>query len=46
MLGERRRHVLLARDQDRGVIRGERQERVEVLDREQLRDVGPVGLVL
>ena len=43
---QRRGHVLLARDQDRGVGGRQLEERVEVLDREQLGDVGAVGLVL
>ena len=43
---QRRGHVLLAGDHDLGVGRRELEERVEVLDRQQLGDVGAVGLVL
>ena len=46
VVGERRRDVLLAGDHDRRVLRRQLEERVEVLDREQLGDVGPVVLVL
>ena len=46
VVGQRRRHILLAGDQDRGVSGRELEERMEVLDRQQLRDVGAIGLVL
>ena len=46
VVGERGRDVLLAGDHDRRVLRGQRQERMEVLDREELGDVRPVVLLL
>ena len=46
VVGERRRDVLLAGDHDRRVRRRQLQERMEVLDRQQLGDVGALGLVL
>ena len=41
-----RRHLLLAGDQHGRVRRRQRQERVELVDRQELGDVGPVGLIL
>ncbi len=46
VVGQRRRDVLFAGDHHRRLGRHQLQERVEVLDRQQLGDVGAVGRVL
>ena len=45
VVGQRGRDLLLGREHDRGVLRGEVQEGVEAVDREQLGDVGTVLVV-
>ena len=46
VVGERRGDLLLRRDQDERVVGRELEERVEAVDRQQLRHVGPVVFVL
>ena len=46
VVGQRGRDVLLTGDQHHRVLGHELQQRMEVLDRQQLGDVGPVGLLL